>query len=343
MKIITIIGARPQFIKAAPVSHALNKKFINELIINTGQHYDFNMSNIFFKELNIPHPKYNLKVGSGSHGVQTGKIMCELDEILTNENPDGIIVYGDTNSTLAGALSGSKLHFPIYHVESGLRSFNKKMPEETNRIVTDHVSNLLLCPSLVAKKNLLNEGLSDGVHVVGDVMFDIFLKFEQSFGCNIDYGSYAILTLHRAENTNSAKILSKRLEQISKVDSKIIFPIHPRTKKSISNYSIDIPPNIILIEPVSWVELMGLVKKSQFVITDSGGLQKEAFWHKKKCYTLRSETEWIETLSQNANTIIREDESIVITSDEKCDFNNPYGDGNASFKIAELIIQKLQK
>jgi len=337
LKIATIVGARPQFIKAAPVSQALKQRGIDEILINTGQHYDFNMSDIFFNELHIPHPKYNLKVGSGSHGVQTGMILKMLDEILVNEIPNGIIVYGDTNSTLAGALSGSKLNIPIFHVESGLRSFNRTMPEEINRVVTDHVSSLLLCPSEVAKNNLLDEGISQGTYVVGDVMFDIFSKFESMFNYSIDFGSYAVLTLHRAENTKNESILSQRFEQISKIDLKVIFPIHPRTKKCIDTYSIKIPSNITLINPISWLELMGLVKESEFVITDSGGLQKEAFWHKKKCYTLRGETEWTETVSQRANVIVKPNETIIQKYDASPDYQNPYGDGTASLRIAELI------
>lgn len=335
MKILTVIGARPQFIKASPVSHALIGAGVDEVIINTGQHYDFNMSELFFKELEIPAAKYNLEVGSGTHGEQTGEMLKRLEPVIEKENPDWVLVYGDTNSTLAGALVASKLHIPIGHVEAGLRSYNRKMPEEINRLLTDHISSLLFCPSDVSKVNLKKEGITNGIHVVGDVMYDIFKKFEHKFPDDNTYGEYCLLTMHRAENTTK-DVLPKRIHQISKLDVKVVYPIHPRTKKVLKEYSIVIPDNLLLIEPVGWLELMGLVKNAKFILTDSGGLQKESLWHKKQCFTLRNETEWIETIDNGANTLIHETEQkIQFYIKDDCTYINPYGDGNSAEKIIE--------
>ena len=342
MKILTVIGARPQFIKASPVSHALLGAGVEEVIVNTGQHYDVNMSELFFKELEIPGAKYDLGVGSGTHGEQTGEMLKKLEPVIEKENPDWVLVYGDTNSTLAGALAASKLHIPIGHVEAGLRSFNREMPEEINRVLTDHVSNLLFCPSDVSKENLKKEGITNGVHVVGDVMYDIFRKFEHQFPGGNPHDEYCLLTMHRAENTTK-DVLQKRIRQISEVALKVVYPIHPRTKKCLKEYSITIPENLLLIEPVGWLELMGLVKHAKFVFTDSGGLQKEALWHGKYCFTLRNETEWIETVEQKSNFIIREEDSLDVTTIHNGDFTNPFGNGNASQEIVEIINDKFHR
>ena len=336
MKILTVIGARPQFIKAAPVSEELKNANIKEVIVNTGQHYDFNLSELFFKQLNIPKSRYNLKVGSGSHGFQTGEMMKKLDSIFEVENPELILVYGDTNSTLAGALVAAKKNIPIAHIESGLRSFNRNMPEEINRILTDNVSSLLFCPSKISESNLKKEGIEKNVFVVGDVMYDIFKKFESNVETQNLYGDYCLLTMHRAENTNISTLL-KRFEQINSIDLDIVFPIHPRTKKLITENSIDLPKNIKIIDPVGWFEMINLVSNSQFVITDSGGLQKEAFWCKKFCFTLRNETEWIETVEQKANVLIKDNSNFVINFDKRSNFSNPYGKGDSSIKVIEAI------
>jgi len=336
MKILTIVGARPQYIKAAPVSNALKDSDIEEILVNTGQHYDFNMSDIFFKELNIPAVKYNLEVGSDTHGRQTGKMLTKLDEVIEIENPNATIVYGDTNTTLAGALSTVKQHIPVFHIEAGLRSYNKRMPEEINRVVTDHISSLLFCPSPTSVNNLKKEGIIEGVHVAGDVMYDIFRKFKSKFGEQNKYGDYALLTMHRAENTEK-DILTKRIDQLSSVNQKILYPIHPRTRKCIKRWSLTIPENVDLIDPVSWLKLMNLAKYAKFILTDSGGLQKEAFWHGKHCLTLRNETEWTETLNQGSNKLISTDEKIHIPDLDKGDFSNPYGDGNAANAVCEII------
>ena len=336
MKILTVIGTRTQFIKVSPVLHALIGAGIEEVIVNTGQHYDVNMSELFFKELEIPEAKYDLGVGSGTHGEQTGEMLKKLEPVIEKENPELVLVYGDTNSTLSGALAASKLHIPIGHVEAGLRSFNRKMPEEINRVLTDHVSNLLFCPSDVSKENLKKEGITNGVHVVGDVMYDIFRNFESQFPDDNPYGEYCLLTMHRAENTTK-DVLQKRISQISKVALKVVYPVHPRTLKCLKEYSIAIPDNLLLIEPVGWLELMGLVKHAQFVLTDSGGLQKEALWHGKYCFTLRNETEWIETVEQKSNFIVREEDSLDVTTIHNGDFTNPFGNGNSSEEIVDII------
>ena len=342
MKILTVIGTRPQFIKASPVSHALISVGIEEVIVNTGQHYDVNMSELFFKELEIPAAKYNLKVGSSTHGEQTGEMLKKIEPVVEKEKPELVLVYGDTNSTLAGSLAASKLHIPIGHVEAGLRSFNRRMPEEINRVLTDHISTLLFCPSDISKENLKKEGITNGVHVVGDVMYDIFRKFEHQFPDDNLYGEYCLLTMHRAENTTK-DVLQKRIRQISEVALKVVYPIHPRTQKFLKEYSIAIPDNLLLIEPVGWLELMGLVKHAKFVFTDSGGLQKEALWHGKYCFTLRNETEWIETVEQKSNSIVREEDSLDVTTIHNGDFTNPFGNGNASEEIVEIIKNKFHR
>jgi UDP-GlcNAc3NAcA epimerase len=342
MKIVTVIGARPQFIKASPVSNALINAGIEEVIVNTGQHYDFNMSELFFRDLELPEAKYNLLVGSGKHGEQTGEMLKKLEPVLEKESPDWVLVYGDTNSTLAGALAASKLHIRVGHIEAGLRSYNRSMPEEINRVLTDHVSAKLFCPSVISKANLEKEGITEGVHVVGDVMYDIFRKFQNRFPDSNQYGEYCLLTMHRAENTTN-EILPKRLLQIKDLDCKIVFPIHPRTKKNLEEFHLDIPDNLQLIEPVGWLELMGLVRHAQFVLTDSGGLQKEALWHGKQCVTLRNETEWTETINQKANILVKDNDEIILSEGKKIDFSNPFGIGDSSEKVVKVLNNSLER
>ncbi len=335
MKIITIIGARPQFIKASPVSKSLKHAGIEEIIVNTGQHYDYNLSDIFFKNLNIPKAKYNLNVGSQTHGKQTGTIISKLDNILIHENPHAVLLYGDTNSTLGGAVSASKLNIPIIHIEAGLRSFNKQMPEEINRIITDHVSSLLFCPSSYSKTLLKKEGIIEGVFISGDVMFDIFNSNEHLIKPIQSNEDFALLTMHRAENTTIDN-LNIRFNQLAKLDIKIKYPIHPRTKNIIEINKIVIPSNIKILDPLGYHELMNVASASKFIVTDSGGLQKEALWLKKYCITIRQETEWVETIEQGINQIVKLTDSINLNWKNK-DFKNPYGDGSASKKIVLLI------
>jgi UDP-GlcNAc3NAcA epimerase len=315
MKILTIVGARPQFIKLAPFSKVLRENGINEIIVHTGQHYDENMNDLFFKELEIPEPDYNLGIGSGNHGEQTGRMLIEIEKVILKENPDLVIVYGDTNSTLAGALAASKLHIKLAHVEAGLRSFNKRMPEEINRVLTDHVSDILFCPTQTAVENLKNEGITKGVYLVGDVMFDALLHFSKISDMksnilerlNIKPKEYYLATIHRAENTDNYERLKNILIAFSKMDEKVVFPIHPRTRKMISYYGLgDLleNDNVKVIDPVGYLDMLKLEKNAKAILTDSGGVQKEAFWLKVPCITLRDETEWVETVNLGWNRLV---------------------------------------
>ena len=295
------------------------------------------MSKIFFDELNIRKPEINLNVGSGTHTYQTATTMTKLESVLDDIKPTMVMLYGDVNATLAGALVCAKRQIPISHVESGLRSSDLSMPEEINRIITDHIAKLLFCPSNHSKKILSYEGINKGVYVVGDVMYDIFNQNVDNINDD-DIADYVLLTMHRAENTQLEKI-ELRLEQLSKIKHNIIYPIHPRTKKMIKQFKITVPTNIKIIDPLGWLDLMNVAKKSLYIITDSGGLQKEALWLKKYCLTIRNETEWIETIQQGVNQIIKIDDKIVDPPiNKKGDFHNPYGDGSASIKIASTIL-----
>ncbi|NCU27671.1 UDP-N-acetylglucosamine 2-epimerase (non-hydrolyzing), partial [Candidatus Nomurabacteria bacterium] len=302
MKLVTIIGARPQFIKAALFSAEFRKEN-KEILVHTGQHYDENRSEVFFDELNIPKPDHNLGVGSGNHGQQTAKMLEGIEDILFLEKPDGLLVYGDTNSTLAGALAASKLHIPVYHVEAGLRSYNKLMPEEQNRILTDHISDLLLCPTDTAVENLLGEGITRGVINTGDIMYDAVLSnisiseskyssgrwMEEIRSDNTsipEIGEYYLATIHRAENTDDPAKLKIIFESFASLDKPVILPLHPRTKKLIENIEAN-TKNVIIIEPVGYLLMLYLTSNAYMVITDSGGLQKEAYFLKTPCTTLR--------------------------------------------------------
>lgn len=348
MKIITVIGARPQFIKAAAVSNIIRKEH-EEILIHTGQHYDENMSKIFFEELGIPKPDYNLAVGSGGHGDQTGKMLIELEKIYLKEKPDLVLVYGDTNSTLAGALCASKLLIPVAHVEAGLRSFNMTMPEEQNRILTDHLSRLLFIPTETACKNLLKEGIEKGVYNVGDVMFDAVLHFKkmaeekQSIIENIgvEHGKYILTTIHRAENTNDINRLRNIMEALNECGKNVVLPLHPRTKKYMDSYGLKFNDNIKLIDPVGYLEMISLEMHAQKIVTDSGGVQKEAFFMKKPCITMRDETEWVETVENGWNVIVGTDKEKIL--DNIINFEPQkvqkeiFGDGKAAEKILSLI------
>lgn len=348
MKIITVIGARPQFIKAAAVSNIIRKEH-EEILIHTGQHYDENMSKIFFEELGIPKPDYNLAVGSGGHGDQTGKMLIELEKIYLKEKPDLVLVYGDTNSTLAGALCASKLLIPVAHVEAGLRSFNMTMPEEQNRILTDHLSRLLFIPTETACKNLSNEGIKKGVYNVGDVMFDAVLHFKkmaetkqsilESIG--VEHDKYILTTIHRAENTNDINRLKNIIEALNECGKNVVLPLHPRTKKYMDSYGLKFNNNIKLIEPVGYLEMITLEMHAQKIVTDSGGVQKEAFFMKKPCITMRDETEWIETVENGWNVIVGTDKEKILNNivnfEPKEAQKEIFGDGKAAEKILSLI------
>lgn len=350
MKILTVAGTRPQLVKIGAVSRKLRQEF-DEVLINTGQHYDYNMAGIFFDELNIPKPDYDLGVGSSSHGKQTGEMMIKLEEIILNEKPDAVLVYGDTNSTVAGALVASKLLIPLIHIEAGLRSYNKKMPEEQNRIITDHLSDLLLIPSKIANENLAKEGINEGIYNVGDVMMDAVLYnteiAEEKYSLSnygLTSGKYILGTIHRAENTDNKDKLEAILQSFSKLDKEVFLPLHPRTKKLIAEYgfnSIVENSNIIITEPVSYLEMLLLEKHAFAIVTDSGGVQKEAYFAKVPCLTLREQTEWTETIDLKWNKLIdplKDDLSIElmnITSGK--DIFDAYGTGQAAENIVRVI------
>lgn len=341
-KIVTIIGARPQFIKAAPLSRILSKESkIDEILLHTGQHYDHNMSDVFWDELQIPQPKYNLNIHGGNHGEMTGRMLEAIERCLLMEKPEVVVVYGDTNSTLAGALAAAKLHIPVVHVESGLRSFNKSMPEEHNRILTDHVSSLLCCPTKTAVLNLANEDLKQNVFHTGDIMYDATLFAIEAIKTRVVSGrivkriadNYGFLTIHRAWSTDSIDNLSALLNYVEEFASlngiKVIFPVHPRTRKLLKGMTLY---NIEAIEPIGYFETQTLLSKSRYVLTDSGGLQKEAYFHRVPCITLRSETEWVETIHSGWNRLWKTEHY-----NDRTEIND-YGDGNAAQVIAQKIM-----
>jgi UDP-GlcNAc3NAcA epimerase len=341
MKVISIIGARPQFIKHAPIQLAL-QKVCTALTIHTGQHYDKNMSDVFFNELNIPKPEYMLNNMGGNHGEQTGNMMKDIEQIVLKEKPAAMIVYGDTNSTIAGGLVASKLHIPLVHIEAGLRSFNKSMPEEINRIVTDHISDLLFCPSTTAIDNLKNEGITKNVHLCGDVMRDMIILGEGLIPSKKEDFNYYFATIHRPYNTDDKERILTILNTLNGLKLKVLLPLHPRTRILLSKYGMDESKfsNIKFIDPVGYIESVYYQKYSSAVITDSGGVQKEAYWLKKKCVTLRSETEWVETLHNGWNILCMTDldklQDYIDT--EPGEYNDAlYGDGAAAEVIVDII------
>lgn len=313
-EICSVVGARPQFVKAAVVRRALAERGFEEVLVHTGQHYDPEMSAVFFDELGIEEPVTNLDIGSGSHAVQTGEIMVRLEEFLRSRpKPSWLLVYGDTNSTLSAALVGAKLEIPLAHVEAGLRSFNRTMPEEINRVVTDRLSNYLFCPTQTAVDNLLREGVTDGVHLVGDVMLDATLLFADVADRQrpletvvpFEANTYYVATIHRAENTDDPRRLVQIFEGLARVDAPVALPLHPRTRARLDG--IGMADNIHLLPPLGYLSMLSLVKHARGVFTDSGGLQKEALWLGVPCITLREETEWIETTEGGWNQIVGAD------------------------------------
>lgn len=352
MKIVTIIGARPQFIKASVVSKAiLETDDIEEILIHTGQHFDENMSNVFFEQLGIPRPHYQLDINGGSHGDMTGKMLMEIEKILLAEKPDRVMVYGDTNSTLAGALAAAKLHIPVAHIEAGLRSFNMQMPEEINRILTDQVSDLLLCPTDTAIQNLQNEGFSRKEHVsyhkVGDVMQDSALLFapnaKKPNNLRIDH-DFVLATLHRAENTDNPTRLTNIVDALNTIHQTIapvVLPLHPRTKKILSQHHLEL--NVHIIEPVGYFEMIWLLTHCSLVLTDSGGVQKEAFFFQKPCVTMRDQTEWVELVEIGANQLVGANRQAIIHAVKNNahklieDPDHLYGGGKAADNIVKLL------
>ncbi|UCD91640.1 MAG: UDP-N-acetylglucosamine 2-epimerase (non-hydrolyzing) [Methanobacteriota archaeon] len=349
MDIVSVVGARPQFIKAAQVSREIRKKH-KEILLHTGQHYDPTMSATFFDELEIPEPDYNLGVGSGSHAEQTGRMVIGIEEVLLKEKPQLVLVYGDTNSTLGGALASVKVHIPVAHVEAGLRSFNRSMPEEVNRVIVDRVSHLLFCPTKTAVKNLENEGLTKGVHLVGDVMYDAALHnkaLAEDRGIleklGVKRGNYLLVTVHRPSNTDSKENLAAIVDALVSCGEDVVFPAHPRAVKLLKRYELyeELKEGIHLIEPVGYLDFTCLLMNAKKMITDSGGVQKEAYFHEIPCITLREETEWVETAEDGWNILVGADKGKILNSinsfDPKGKRRESYGDGKASKKISDII------
>ncbi len=360
LKVLTVVGARPQFIKAAMVSHELREcAGLRDLIVHTGQHYDRNMSDVFFDELDIPKPDYNLSIGSATQGTQTGRMLEALEDVLMEQKPNCVVVYGDTNSTLAGALAAVKLHIPVVHVEAGLRSFNRRMPEEINRILVDHASDLLLVPTETAMRNLMCEGFEqDRVHLVGDVMYDAALFYAKKAEAasvilerlGLARKAYVLATVHRAENTDNPKRLKRIFEALAVVSREVpvVVPMHPRTQAALQQEGTygKTTDSICVIEPVGYLDMVMLEKNALLIATDSGGIQKEAFFHGVPCITLRDETEWTELVETGWNRIVSPTscpaivEAIESTlSSSGGSDTSPYGDGTAAAKTAQQIVE----
>lgn len=353
-KILTIVGARPQFVKAAALSRALKKRKLEEVLVHTGQHFDENMAEIFFRQMEIPEPKYNLGINSLGHGAMTGRMLEEIEKVLQDEKPMAVVVFGDTNSTLAGALAAAKLHIPVAHVEAGLRSFNMKMPEEINRILTDRISNWLFCPTETAVKNLRREGFENfnvKIENIGDVMFDVALFYSQISAKHAtvlktlekEPRPLVLTTLHRQENTDDSGRLRSIVEALNELNNefRIVLPLHPRTKKILERENITL--NFVPLEPVGYFDMIELLKNCAFVITDSGGLQKEAFFFKKQCLVIRDETEWTELVDLGYNHLVGADKQRILKKAHEIKNTNPgflekpYGEGNAAEKIALFL------
>jgi UDP-GlcNAc3NAcA epimerase len=362
MNLLTVVGARPQFVKAATLSRAIARHnasrpgaAVIEKIVHTGQHYDANMSEVFFQELEIPAPTFHLGIGSGSHGAQTGRMLEAIEAVIGEERPDAVLVYGDTNSTLAAALAASKLHVPVAHVEAGLRSFNRRMPEEINRVVADHLSAWLFCPTRVAVQNLAAEGVTKGVQNVGDVMYDGMLHYraranEQALAqAGVERGRYVLATVHRAENTDDPARLAGVLAALGVAASalgRVVLALHPRTRARLLAEAIEVPSGVHVIDPAPYLEMIALLAGARAVMTDSGGVQKEAFFLEVPCITLRDETEWVETVDCDANHLAGADPARARVSIEalaagrwKPDFSSrPYGSGRAAEAIVAALV-----
>jgi UDP-GlcNAc3NAcA epimerase len=357
MRFVTIIGARPQFIKAAPLSAELRKKH-EEFLVHTGQHYDDNMSDVFFRELNIPSPDRHLGVGSGSHGEQTAAMLVQVERVLQEVKPDAVIIYGDTNSTVAGALAAAKLHIPVAHVEAGLRSFDRRMPEEINRVVADHLSAWLFAPSQVSVRQLASEGISNGVYDVGDIMADSVRLFAplarerskilETLGLN--RGEYFVATVHRAANTDDPRRLAGILKGLGDVPRTVVLPLHPRTRSAVRRHGLESTlngdkTNIRIIEPLGYLDMLKLQQNSAAILTDSGGMQKEAYYLGIPCITLRDETEWVETVEAGWNRLVGDDAEKILTAagESPSILGRPhsvlYGDGHAAERIDEVLTR----
>jgi len=357
-RICSIIGARPQFVKAAALSAEIAERGkalgLEEISIHTGQHYDKEMSDIFFEELSIPPPKHRLGIGSGSHGAQTGKMLEAIEKVLMEETPDIVLIYGDTNSTLAGALAAVKLHIPVAHVEAGMRSFNRNMPEEINRVVSDHLASWNLCSTKTAVENLEKEGLAETAALTGDIMFDCALRFaevaerrrSENAAETAEKGPFVLMTCHRAENTDAPRRISNILDAAAEIAEfrRVVFPAHPRTVGALEKLNISVPEKVELIQPIGYLDTLFLEKRADVILTDSGGMQKEAFFFTTPCVTMRDETEWVETVEMGVNILAGASKEKIATA--TLDFAehppafsdaSPYGDGNAAAKILETL------
>lgn len=360
MKIMTVVGARPQFIKASAVSrviHSLYAGIVEEVLVHTGQHFDANMSKVFFEELDIPEPKYNLEISGGSHGAMTGRMLESIERVLLSEKPDWLLIYGDTNSTVAGALAAAKLHVPVAHVEAGLRSFNMRMPEEINRIVADRISTLLFCPTETAISNLHAEGFTKGLHNVGDVMYDVALFYKDRANSKtilsnlgLTKGNYFLATCHRAENTDDPKRLGSILSALAKLAEEIpvILPLHPRTRKLVDQYGLSaLLKPLVVTDPLPFLDMVALEQAAKLILTDSGGVQKEAFFYQVPCITMRDETEWTETVESGWNHLVTPHlENIVSVAKQAIKKSpntmvySPYGDGRSAEYILSLLLKQ---
>jgi UDP-GlcNAc3NAcA epimerase len=347
MRILSVVGNRPQFVKSAPLSLALQNR-AEEVVLHTGQHYDRELSEIFFEELRLDPPKYRLDSGSGTHGEQTARMLPGIESAVLEERPDAVVVFGDTNSTLAGALAAAKLQVPVAHVEAGLRSFDRTMPEEVNRVLVDALSQLLLAPSDVAVENLRAEGITEGVHVVGDVMMDANLRLaplarERSTAladAGLEPGGYLVLTLHRASNTTPGA-LRDVTRALAAIREPVVFPMHPRTEAALAEARIELPENVRGLPPVGYLDLAALASQARVVLTDSGGLQKEAYWYEVPCVTLRTTTEWVETLETGWNRLVGTDPAQIVDAVRRAgpgpSHPQLYGDGRAADRMADLL------
>lgn len=355
MKIMSVVGARPQFIKAAPVCRALRAEH-EETLVHSGQHYDYEMSDVFFEELGIPKPDYNLAVGSGGHGRQTGEMLGLLEELLIEKAPDAVLVYGDTNTTLAAGLAAAKVGVPVAHVEAGLRSFNRTMPEEINRVVVDHLSDVLLCPTVAAVENLEREGVTKGVHLVGDVMLDAARHFSERCDPRVTErfglrpGKYLLATVHRASNSDDRAALGRIIEAFGRLETPVLWAVHPRTRKSIETFglveALAAAKNVRAVPPISYIDMIGLLAGAAGLLTDSGGMQKEAYFLGVPCVTLREETEWVETVELGWNRLVGTETASIVSA--AASLGRPserpevYGDGRAAEAIVHAIEKELR-
>ena len=348
VRILSVVGNRPQFVKSAPLSLALRERGVEEVVLHTGQHYDPELSAVFFEELELAPPRYRLEAGSGTHAEQTARMLPGIEAAVLEEQPGAVLVYGDTNSTLAGGLAAAKLLVPVAHVEAGLRSFDRSMPEELNRILVDRLSALLFCPTDPAVGNLAREGITEGVHLVGDVMYDANLRLapfarERSTAladAGVEPGRYLVLTLHREANV-APEPLARVTEALAGLDEPVVFPAHPRTRAALEAAAVSLGGHVRLLPPVGYLDFAALASQARVILTDSGGVQKEAYWYRVPCVTLRTTTEWVETVETGWNRLVATDAGAIAAAVREAapgaEHPDLYGDGRASERIAELL------